>query len=140
MSGFETAGGAFALVELSAKVAAICIKYSLEVKHAKNDIIRLRAQVNDLENAATSVLRVLDGPQGQSLKASQPLRHAIDAGLSELGQLYESLRPKSARQALNRLGFRSLKWPLQAKEVEKLRQSLRQCTETMSLALQIDQT
>lgn len=140
MSGFETASGVFALVELSAKVASLCVQYSVDVKHAKNDIIRLRTQVNDLETASANILQLLDGPHSTSLKASQPLRRAIDDGLSELQRLYNSLRPKTARQALSRLGFRSLKWPLQTKEVEKIRQSLRQSTQTMCLALQIDQT
>jgi hypothetical protein len=127
-------------VELSAKVASLCFQYSKGVKHAKDDIVRLDSQVKDLENASGSIRQLLCGPNGARLEASQQLAGAIHDAQSQLQRLREKLRPQTGRQAMNRLGIRSLKWPFQSKDVDKIVQDLGRCTQTISLALQADQT
>ncbi|KAK3192426.1 hypothetical protein K4F52_001639 [Lecanicillium sp. MT-2017a] len=140
MEGLSVAASVIAVVELSAKVASLCLQYSKDVKHAKDNIVRLRLQVTDLGYASASVQQLLDGPNGSSLKASQQLLVAIRDGESQLQELHKTLCPRNARQALSRQGLRSLKWPFQSKDIEKIVQDLGRCTQTISLALQVDQT
>jgi len=54
--------------------------------------------------------------------------------------VYERLRPTSAREALTRLGLRTLRWPFHGSEVEKIMQNIARCTQAINLALQVDQT
>ena len=91
------AGSVIAVVELSAKVASLCLQYSKDVKHAKGDILRLRRQVNDLGNVVDSVQQLLDGPGGQRLRSSQNLLVAVQDGRSQLQGLLETLRPTAGR-------------------------------------------
>ena len=134
------AGSVIAVVELSAKVASLCLQYSKDVKHAKGDILRLRRQVNDLGNVVDSVQQLLDGPGGQRLRSSQNLLVAVQDGRSQLQGLLETLRRTAGREAMSRLSLRSLKWPFQSKDAEQIVQDLGRCTQTISLALQVDQT
>ena len=140
MEGLGVAASVIAVVELSAKVASLCLQYCKDVKHAKDDIIRLRKQVIDLENVSASVAQLLDGPNGPKLKASQHLRAAMLECRIQLEWLHNTLTPKTARQAMSRLGLPSLKWPFQRKETDKIVQGLGRCNQSMSLALQVDQT
>lgn len=140
MEGLEVATSIFAVVELSAKVASLCLQYSTDVKHAKDDILRLRGQVTDLENASRTIHELLERPNSARLKASQQLRMAIRSSQSQLQSLHDNLRPRTTRQAMSRLGLRALKWPFQSKDIEKIVQDLGQYTQTILLALQVDQT
>ena len=140
MEGLGVAASVIAVVESSAKVASLCLQYSQGVRHAKDDIIRLRKQVIDLENVSASVTQLLDGPNGSQLKTSRQLQAALLDGRSQLQELHETLAPKSARKAMSRLGFKSLTWPFQSKDADKIMQEFRRCTQAVSLALAVDQT
>jgi hypothetical protein len=50
MDGFSGAASVIAVVDVSAKVASLCYQYSIEVKHAKDDIERLHQKVNEIKN------------------------------------------------------------------------------------------
>ncbi|KAJ6785991.1 hypothetical protein PWT90_08897 [Aphanocladium album] len=118
----EALGGVssvIAVLDLSAKIAKLCFQYSTEVKDAKESINRLREQATELEIQ---------------------LAWALNNGASQLERVHETLQPKSARQALSRLGLRSLKWPFERKDTERIVDELRKTTQTISLALQIDHT
>lgn len=140
MEGIGFATNILAVVELSAKVALLCLQYSKDVKLAKQDILELRRQVIGLEDASRAVYELLESANSTKLKVSQQLCVAIDSSHSQLQELHNRLRPGTARQAMDRFGIRSLKWPLQSKDVKKIVQNLGQHTQTILLALQVDQT
>lgn len=140
MEALGVVSSVIAVVELSVKVVSLCLQYSRAVKHAKNDIFRLRRQVTELGNVSASLEQLLNGPKGAKLKASMQVLASIHEGQSQLQGLHGALCPKTARQAMNRLGMSSLKWSFQSKDVEKAMQVLRHCTEVITLTLQIDQT
>jgi hypothetical protein len=48
MDGLGVAANAIAVVELSTKIASLCVQYSLAVKHAKADIEHLGEEVNSV--------------------------------------------------------------------------------------------
>lgn len=138
MEALGVASSVIAVVELTAKILSLCLQYSKEVKHATNNINQLRSHVNDLNLASASLHQLLNGPNASSFSISQQLQGAIGDSLMQLRRLHKKLRPKTASQALSRFGLRSLQWPLQSKDLEKTMQSLRQHTQTISFALQID--
>ena len=140
MEGLGVAASVLGVVELSAKVASLCLQYSKAVKHAKDDIFRLHKQVTELESILASVTHLLDSPNGSQLKASQQLRAAVLDAESQLQGLHALLCPNTGRQTMSRWGLRSLTWPLQDKDAEKFMETLGRCTQAISLALQIEQT
>ncbi|KAJ6436641.1 hAT family dimerization domain protein [Purpureocillium lavendulum] len=140
MEGLGIAANVIAVVDLSVKVADCCVEYCKSVKNAKDNIVRFRLEVDGLQRAANSVKELLGGPSGERLKASQQLSNSVRHSESELQAVYERLRPTSAREIFARVGLRTLRWPFQGKEVEKIMQNIARCTQAINLALQVDQT
>ena len=59
---FGVAASALAVIELSAKVATLCLQYSNDVKGARDDIARLQKEITNLQALSESVKGLLDGP------------------------------------------------------------------------------
>jgi hypothetical protein len=83
--------------------------------------------------------RLLHGPDSVRLSASQELRDAVENCLSQLTAIKMRLEPNKTSKAMSLVGVRALKWPFQSKEVEKVLKNLERCTQTVSLALGVDQ-
>ena len=140
MDGVGAAASVIAVVELSAKIALLCVQYSLNVKHAKTDIERLRGEVNSVTDLLRRVEQLLQGPDNTQLTTSQKLRDALRDCSLRLTELKTKLDPGKTRKAMSNFGIRALKWPFESKEVEKIINDLERCKQTISLALQVDQT
>jgi Fungal N-terminal domain of STAND proteins len=140
MDGVGAAASVIAVVELSAKIASLCIQYSLAVKHAKTDIEHLRGEVNSVTDLLRRVEQLLQRPDNTQLSASQKLRDALRDCFSQLTELKTKLNPGKTRKAMSNFGIRALKWPFESKEVETIINDLERCKQTISLALQVDQT
>ncbi|KAI1386041.1 uncharacterized protein F4822DRAFT_430918 [Hypoxylon trugodes] len=129
-----------AVVDASIKVASLCSKYYKDVKNAQKDIDRLKSEITNLKDVSKSVQKLLDGPNGAKLEASQSLHSALKEILSQLETLETKLRPTKHRKAMRKFGWRALKWPFEGEDVDKAVQDLRRHAQTVSLALQVDQT
>ncbi|KAL8284627.1 hypothetical protein RB600_009170 [Gaeumannomyces tritici] len=144
MEGLGTAASAIAVIELAAKAGALCLRYSLAVKNAKQDIERFRQQTEALKTIAEGAQRLLQGPDGARLETSQNLRNALANTYSQLDpictKLEEKLNTGRRGQAMRRIGLRALTWPFETKDVDKIITSLQRDQDTISAALQIDQT
>ncbi|KAF6810671.1 Kinesin light chain 5 [Colletotrichum plurivorum] len=140
MEGLGVAANVIAVVDLSAKVAALCFQYSKEVAGARGDIQRLRTQVEHLGTAVRGTQRLVEGIKGRSLLISQELVDSIHECIADLERLEKKLDPKPARTMMRRLGLRALKWPFDSKEVDQVLSSLERHEKTILLGLQIDQT
>jgi hypothetical protein len=140
MDGLGVAANVIAVVELSAKIASLCVQYSLAVKHAKADIERLGEEVNSVTELLRGVQRLLQRPDNPQLSTSQKLCDALKDCFSQLTRLDTKLDPGKTRKTMSRLGIRALKWPFESKGVEKVINDLERCKQTISLALQVDQT
>lgn len=66
-----------AVVDLSAKIALICVQYSREVKHAKVNIERFKREVDSVTNLLQDVTTLLEGPGKTSLSTSTKLKDAL---------------------------------------------------------------
>jgi Fungal N-terminal domain of STAND proteins len=140
MAGLEVAASVIAVVNLSAKVAKLCIQYSLEAKDAKSDILRLHNEVKNLGKVVSDVQHLVAGPGGAELSASEKLLDAVTDCSTQLKTVEKSIDPGKIRKAMGRFGARALRWPFQSKQVDKIIQELERCKGTISLALQVDQT
>ncbi|KAK6709715.1 hypothetical protein SNK04_010662 [Fusarium graminearum] len=129
-----------AVVDLSAKVFALCLQYSREVKNAKDDIEKLREEVAIFQATTEELQALVEGPRGKELKASQQLKSAVENGRLRLENLEKQLQPSTRRKRMSSFGLRALKWPFESKEVKRTIEDLESCRGTISLALNIDQT
>src|SRR4051794_19672584 len=102
---FGLAASAIAVIELSAQVAALCLKYSTAVRNAESDINCLQSRVKSLHTAAEGVRRLLDGPDGATLETSRELLDSLGGCWSQLAQLQTRLDSGKARK-MRRYGFR----------------------------------
>ncbi|KAI1124256.1 WD40-repeat-containing domain protein [Nemania abortiva] len=136
---FGVAASALAVAELSAKVISLCLQYSREVKHARDDIERTIKNVTNFQTVAKELEDLLNGPHREQLQASQKLRDALEGSQVQLGSLHDKLIPSKTRQKMSKLGVRALKWPFESKEIEKVLQELVRCMEPVTIALQIDE-
>lgn len=129
-----------AIVELSAKVGKLCLDYSTAVSNARQDISRLHDQVDGLSKTLQEARGVIDGPDGQSLTASQNLLDSLDGCISELVELHKQLDLGKRARAMRRFGLRALKWPFDMQEVVDIISRLERYERTIHLGLQVDQT
>src|SRR6266487_2120479 len=94
------AANIIAAVNLSAKIALLCGRYSLAVKDAKNDIERLQKEVNSVTHALQEVERLLQSPNSERLSAFQKLGDAVEDCLSQLTELNKKLEVGTTRKAM----------------------------------------
>ncbi|KAL8366656.1 hypothetical protein RB595_010495 [Gaeumannomyces hyphopodioides] len=125
MAKFGAAASAIAVIELAAKVSALCLQYSRDVRNAKDDIDRFRRQTEALKTIAEGAQRLLQGPDGPRLETAQNLHSALTNARSQLDPIHTRLKEK-----LNGL----LAWPFESKDVEKLIAALKRDGETISAA------
>ncbi|KAF2186048.1 hypothetical protein K469DRAFT_687463 [Zopfia rhizophila CBS 207.26] len=140
MDGLSGAASVIAVVDVSAKVTSLCFQYSVAVKDAKRDIKRLQKKVTDIKNVLEEVRRLLDKEDKSQLSTTRNLLDSLEECYQQLQELKAQLEPSRGRKAMQRVGFRALKWPFTSKQVEKIVASLEQYEDTFSLALQVDQT
>lgn len=129
---------AIAVIDISAKITALCFQYSTSVKNAKKDIERLQRKVSDIRNVFEQVKQLLDEEDKMQpdLSISGPLKEC----LLQLEELKTQLDPGKTRKAMSRVGVRALKWPFTSKEVENVVASLESYEHIYTLALVTDQS
>jgi uncharacterized protein YaaN involved in tellurite resistance len=140
MEGLGVAANVIAVIELSAKVASVCLEYSHAVKNAAKDIDRLQSEVTSLQDVLQNVKQLLDSFNSAKLSASPRLSKEIDGCKSDLTVLDQRLNPSKSRKAMSRVDFRALKWPFESKAVNKIIGRLERRKLSISLAFQVDQT
>lgn len=97
--------------------------------------------LENLRDASNRIRELLDGPDGARLSASeQQISRSAGESESLLRSLHDRLDPGQGRKAMSRIGLRALKWPFESKEAAKIVQDLTRHSQTMTLALQVDQT
>lgn len=142
MEAVGSAASIIAVIELSAKVASLCLQYSSAVKNARSDVERLQGGLEGLKTTLQGAQRLLESPNGRRLQTSQCLQDGLLDCSSQLSQLRsrleEKLNPGSARKAMSRFGFRALKWPFESKEIDSIISNLERYRDTLSAGLAVD--
>jgi predicted RNase H-like nuclease (RuvC/YqgF family) len=139
MDGLSGAASVIAVIDLSAKVTALCFQYSVAVKDAKNDIERLERKVGDIQRILEKIKELLEGQYKARLSTTHDLFKSLKQCLQQLEQLKGQLEPGKTRKAMSRFGMRALKWPFTSKQVENTVSSLEGYERSFTLALQVDQ-
>ncbi|KAL7756012.1 hypothetical protein ACKLNR_013005 [Fusarium oxysporum f. sp. zingiberi] len=99
----------------------------------------LQQEVETLYDTTKKVKTLIEGPQGAKLKASQDFALKITETLSVLSKVDAKLQPPAKSSVRQRLGLKSLKWPFESGQVHRVVQRIRRCSDSLSLALQIDE-
>jgi hypothetical protein len=140
MDGLSGAASVIAVIDISAKITAICYQYSIAVKDAKDDIERVQRKAGDIAHALEKLKQLLDSQDKTRLSSTHGLLDSLNQCLRELGGIKVKLDPGKARKTMSRIGFRALKWPFTSKQVDKIVSTLEGYEQTFNLALQVDQT
>ncbi|KAJ5683401.1 Vegetative incompatibility protein HET-E-1 [Penicillium macrosclerotiorum] len=144
MDGVGTASSIAAVIDLSAKVGSLLFQFTKAVKNARSDVSRLMQELDRLKNTLHGAQAILDSPKGAWLRNSQALYPALNDCSSQLLDLQYRLETKLGvgplKRSMSRFGLRSLKWPLESKDVNKAVKALEHYRDTLTTALTIDQT
>lgn len=143
MDAVSAVSSVLTVIELSAKLASICLEYSTAVKNAKPEILRLRETSTSLGDPFKSMKKLTEGPHRDRLQHPESLHNEIqrcEAELKELKGILETKLNSKSDKTMRRFGLRALQWPFESKEVEKRIAILEQSRRAVSDALNIDQT
>jgi hypothetical protein len=140
MDSLAGAASVIAVIDLSAKIIALCSQYIAAVKHARKDIECIKKKVGDIRHIMEGIKKLLDGPHKAQLSTTHGLFKSLEQCLEQLQQLKDQLMPGKTRKAMSRFGVRALKWPFTSKQVKDTLSSLEVCKRSFTLALQVDQT
>ncbi|KAF3107715.1 hypothetical protein TWF594_007847 [Orbilia oligospora] len=102
-------------VEISIKVASLCMDYAKKVKNADDDIRRLRTKMEGIATLAEDI--------------QEQIKNSVQ----------KRLDPSTRRKFMSSIGLR-LKWPFESNDVDKIILDLEKCKTDISLALQLDTT
>jgi len=143
METVASAASIIAVIELSAKIALLCNRYSSAVKNAKSEIERLQGELERLKITLHGVRELLESPDGEKLRTSHRLWGGLSDCSSQLTQLQlrleKKLNHRSANKVLSRFGIRALKWPFESKEIDGIIKNLERYRDLLSLGLIVDQ-
>ena len=139
MDGLSGAASVIAVIDMSAKITALCFQYSIAVKDAKNDTERIKKKVGAIKRVLESIKKLLDGPHRARLSTTYSLFKSLKQCLLELQELEKELKPGNTRKTMSRFGVRALKWPFTSKQAERIISSMEGYEQTFTLALQVDQ-
>jgi hypothetical protein len=141
MDGLSAAASVIAVIQISAQVFDLCRTYYLNVKDARKDIQRLRNEVNSLQDILVNVVDLANAPQSSSLRTLSIINQKdgpLEQCRVELTALLTKLDPGEAASKFA-LALRSLKWPLQSKEVDQVLLAIGRYKSSFVLALSTDQ-
>lgn len=133
------AASAIAVVQISTKTLELCWKYISEVKDAKEDIERLRDEVEAFQTVLEKLQDLIKRSTAAQLSTMGSLQNPLDSCLSQLNDLNKKLQPRTGQKTMRRLGLRALKWPLTKKDVDKTVAVLQRHKATFNTALNLDQ-
>ena len=105
MDGLSAAASVIAVIDISAKIASLCFRYSTEVKNAKKDIELIQTKVTDIKDILERVKQLLEGPNRPRLPATHELWNSLQKCLQALQELNVQLDPGKTRKAMSQIGM-----------------------------------
>ncbi|KAL4811060.1 hypothetical protein BDV18DRAFT_4882 [Aspergillus unguis] len=133
----ETAASVIAVVQISTTVILACNKYLRNVRHAQDEIQRLKDGIEAYLQTMQKLRELIDRNKGDRLEALASLRGLIDKSEVALKGIEMRLTGKE-NSPMRRLGLRALKWPFTKQEVDEALRNLGQWRNTLSMALLTD--
>lgn len=142
MDGLSAAASVIGVIQIAGTVASLCSRYLKTAKNAKRDIERLQGELNSLLAVLTGAQSLLEGPKGTRLQTLRELRDGLtecSSQLSDLKAKLEKRRPEATEKILKLIGAHA-RWPFESSDVDDIIRNLNNCRDTISAALNIDQT
>ncbi|EZF35677.1 hypothetical protein H101_00809 [Trichophyton interdigitale H6] len=155
----EAAASAIGLIQVTAHVLHLTVKFYFEVRDARKEIKWLEGEINDLQGTLRKIVDLAedtsdpeaikrlpafalllgeDGAlarcQGELLELAGKLEKAGGAGSGKGETLQQKKNP------MRQFGVRALKWPFTSKEIKSSIAVLERCKASFNLALTADQT
>lgn len=140
MDGVSAAASVLALIEISLKVVSVCADYYSNVQNAKNDIDRVRLEIEAFLDVLRSLHKLAQNPKNADIFASKSLSDSIEQCRLDLQKLQSKLDLGKGRKTMSRLGIRALKWPFESKDIQQVMGALERYKSTFSLNLSVNQT
>lgn len=137
---FGVAASALAVVELSAKIVKICAQYTTVVAKAREDIERLKKEVDSLGDLAESVQHLLGKSSQPKVTTIARLQPILRESQTRLKAVEAKLDPGRRKTAMSKFGFRAIIWPFKSQDIDKAVADLSRLAQAISLAMQVDQT
>lgn len=141
MDGLSAAASVIAVIQISAQVFDLCRTYYLNVKDARKDIQRLQNEITSLQDVLVNVVDLANAPESTSLKTLNLVKKddgPLNSCRLELTALLTKLDPGESTSKV-KLALRSLKWPLQSREIDKALLAIGRYKASFVLALSTDQ-
>ena len=139
----ETVGpvaGIIGIIQLAKKVTSSCYEYLIAVKNAEKDIERLRNETESLKEIFENVNKRSTQKDVATLLSSPAMLRSLKDCSTQLSRVIDKLQPRKGTRLVNKLKLRELKWPLETQEVDKIIGCLQSSKQSISLALQLDQS
>lgn len=127
------------LADVSGKILTECSQYAVSVKHAKRDIERLRARLDNLNKILQHASTLVASSNAKDLIVSKGLADVFNDCQATLDKLHHDLETGNSKE-MRRLGQRALEWPLKEKEVTESIAKLEKYEQSIMHGLQLDQT
>ncbi|KAJ0423845.1 WD40-repeat-containing domain protein [Aspergillus carlsbadensis] len=135
-------GSIVGLVGLAVEAAFVCGAYITEVKDASKEILRLKSEIVLIQDILGSLEKLrLETPEDQRVVSLEGRPECIACG-ELLMAVQKKLNPRSSsdtRVSAIKDAYRSLKWPLDKKNVMERVEQLRHYSIMFSTAMQLDQ-
>ncbi|KAK3945964.1 hypothetical protein QBC46DRAFT_336128 [Diplogelasinospora grovesii] len=126
------AANVIAVVDLSIKVGVLCSVYCANLKTAPRDVRYILNEADRLTATLKDVERLLAGPNGAKIEASQNVRCSVVDCQLLLGELAAKLEQGTR--------YERIMWPLKKEEVADILKKLERYRAAISLDLCVNQT
>lgn len=129
MEGIAGAASILTVLQITAGIIKLCGSYIREVRHAPEDVERLRSKVSALQ----AVLMRL-----QKLPPSEINMTAVRDCGEYLSPVIKKLEPKKRHVRMKRIGLTALKWPFTSKEVGDRVRTIEQYLVIFNMTVQLN--
>lgn len=136
MDPVSAAASIIAIIQISAKLVALCRICFSEVKEAKRDIQQLRNEVITLDNILVNLRDLVDTADGSKLSILDTSLKQCQSSLEELVKKLE--KSEGNDNTMKKFGWRALKWPFNSNNVKKAIETIERHKNMFNLALTVD--
>jgi hypothetical protein len=126
------AASVITVVNLFIKVGVLCSVYCADLKTAPRDVRYILNEADRLTATLNDVERLLAGPNGARIEASQNVCRGVADCRRQLGDLAAKLEEGTR--------YKRIMWPLKKEEVTDIIKNLERCRAVISLDLHINHT
>jgi hypothetical protein len=136
MDGISAAASIIAVIQLTASVAETLKDYYEAVRDARRDIQRLYHSINSLE-VVLRAIQALDIRYEDFSKVLKDVNGPLQSTLYEMKSIQKKLGPSTVFNTTASKFFKSLTWPFQKGDVEKILVVIERNKSTLALAFSI---